>query len=53
MTSLVGTTAGGITHGFLIDKAGNFTTIDFPGASATRLGYQSSGDIGVSTLLEA
>jgi len=28
-------TAGGTTHGFLLDKHGSFTTIDVPGASST------------------
>jgi hypothetical protein len=38
--------AGGITHGFLLDKDGSFTTIDVPGASATEaLGINPQGDI--------
>jgi hypothetical protein len=27
--------AGGITHGFLLDTGGSFTSIDVPGASST------------------
>jgi hypothetical protein len=38
--------AGGITHGFLLDKAGSFTTIDVPGASAAEaLAINPQGDI--------
>jgi hypothetical protein len=43
---LASTPAGGITHGFLLDKRGSFTTIDVPGASSTQpLGINPRGDI--------
>ena len=46
MTSLASYTAGGITHGYLLDKEGSFTTIDVPGASSTvPLGINARGDI--------
>ena len=39
-------TAGGTTHGYLLDKEGSFTTIDVPGASSTvPLGINARGDI--------
>jgi hypothetical protein len=38
--------AGGTTHGFLLDKHGSFTSIDFPGATSTAAsGINPRGDI--------
>ncbi len=37
---------GGITHGFLLDTAGSFISIDVPGASSTAAsGINPQGDI--------
>jgi uncharacterized membrane protein len=41
-----GPTAGGFTHGFLLNEKGAFTTIDFPGPSETELaGINNQGEI--------
>jgi hypothetical protein len=38
--------AGGINHGFLLDKEGTLTTIDVPGAASTSaLGITAQGNI--------
>ena len=41
-----GPSAGGFTHGFLLNEKGVFTTIDFPGPSETELvGINNQGEI--------
>ena len=38
--------AGGTNHGFMRDKDGEFTSLDFPGATGTQAwGINSRGDI--------
>jgi hypothetical protein len=38
--------AGGTTHGFLLDKDGSFTSVDVPGASSSAaLSINPQGDI--------
>jgi hypothetical protein len=41
--------AGGVEHGFRQDSAGNFTTVDFPGASSTQLFSINNNGVAVGT----